>query len=107
MHAKPKTELLLQGVGEFLPGVAGFFDGAGVLDGGDVARVLAENDGLENAAHDLAAAGLGEHVDEIDVVDDADRPQDFAHGGDKLLAELVGGLEFLAQDDESGDDLAA
>lgn len=41
-----------------LPGEAGLFDRAFFFDGGDVAGVLIEGDGLEHAAHDLAAAGF-------------------------------------------------
>src|SRR4051794_12064000 len=60
---------------ELLPGGAGFLDRAGVLDGRDVAGVAIEDDGFEDATHDLAAAGLGQHAHEVDLADDGHRPQ--------------------------------
>ena len=56
------------------PGVAGVLDRAFVLDGGDVAGVALLGHGLEHAAHDFAAARLGQHVDEVQVADHRDRP---------------------------------
>ena len=43
-----------------------------VFDGGDVARVLVEHHGLEDAAHYLAAARLRETVDEVDLANYGD-----------------------------------
>src|SRR5437588_5192594 len=46
-----------------------FFDRTFVLDRRDVARIPVQDHGLEDPAHDLAAAGLGEHADEMQVAD--------------------------------------
>src|SRR5439155_20719284 len=59
------------------------------------------------AAHDLAAAGLGQHVDAVQVADHGDGAKLAADGGEELLAELGGEVVALLQDDEGGDDLAA
>src|SRR5581483_9551787 len=57
---------LFHHLGPVLPGL---LDRALVLDGGDVADVLARRHGLEHPPHDLAAAGLRQHGDEVAVGD--------------------------------------
>ena len=64
-------------------------------------------DRLEDAAHDLAAARLGQHVDEVELADHRDRAELAAHRGEQLLSQLVGRLVALLQHDEGGDHLAA
>ena len=54
-------------------------DRALVLDRADVAGVEVERHGLEDAPHDLAAAGLRQHRDEREVADDRHRAR--ARGG--------------------------
>ena len=46
-----------------------------ILDGADIARVVIEDDRLEHPTHDLAAARLGQHADEVHVADDRQRAQ--------------------------------
>src|SRR5215471_9897102 len=79
------------------PGVAGFFDGALVLDRRDVARLLAERDRLQDPAHDLAAARLRQHVHEVQLPDDRDRTELPADRVEELLAKGVRTLLPLLQ----------
>src|SRR5207245_4293932 len=56
-------------VAHALPRFARVFDRALVLDRRDVARVLVEYHGPQDAPHDLPAARLWEQVDEIQLAD--------------------------------------
>src|SRR5215470_6114382 len=78
--------------GHVAPGVPCLLDGPFILDRGDVAGLLAEGDGLQHPAHDLAAARLGEHVHEVQLADDRHGAQLVPHRVEELLAELVGAL---------------
>ena len=89
------------------PGPPGLVDRSLVLDGRDVARIAVEDDRLEDAAHDLAAARLGQHVDEVQLADDRHRPQLAPYRVEQLLAQLLRRLMPLPEHDERGDDLAA
>src|SRR5207245_3470709 len=81
--------------------------GALVLYGRDVARVFVERDGLQDAAHDLAAAGLGEHADEVQIPDDRNRPELPPHRLQQLSPQVVRRFGTLSQDHEGRDHLHA
>src|SRR6267143_4604201 len=72
-----------------LPCLARFLDRALVFDGGDVAGILAEDHRLEDAPHDLAAARLRQHVDEVELADDRDRSELGTDRREQLLLECV------------------
>src|SRR5262245_27132077 len=57
------------------PGVPRLFHRPLVLDRRDVARLLAEGDRFQDSPHDLAAPGLRQHVHEVQLTDDGDRPE--------------------------------
>src|SRR5258708_37725096 len=92
---------------QLLPGFARLLDRAFVLDGRDVARVFTEDHGLQDAPHDLPAPRLRQHVDEVQLADDRERPELPAHRREQLGLERVRRLLSLLEDDERGDDLAA
>src|SRR5438093_7095141 len=92
---------------QLLPGFARLLDRTLVLDGRDVTGILAEDHGLQNAPHDLPAARLRQHVDEVQLADDRERPELLSHGRDQLGLQVVGWRFPLPQHDERGDDLAA
>src|SRR6266540_5591793 len=78
-----------------------------VLDGGDVARRDVQSDLLEHTAHNLAAAGLWEHGDEVQLTDHRHRAELPAHGGQQLRAQRIGRLMTLLERHEPADHLAA
>src|SRR5437016_6332980 len=92
---------------QLLPGFARLFDRALVLDGRDVARVFAEDHRLQDAPHDLPAPRLRQHVDEVQLADDRERPELLPHGREQLGLQRVGRRVALPQHDERRDDLAA
>src|SRR5438067_4178874 len=72
------------------PCLARFLDRALVLDGRDVARILAERHGFQHSAHDLSAACLRQHVDEVELSDHRDRTELAPHRRVQLLAQRLG-----------------
>src|SRR6185312_10091621 len=64
----------------------------GIGEGGDVAELvgLVLADLAQDAAHDLARAGLGQAGRPLDVVGRGDRADLLAHPGDQFLLQLVG-----------------
>src|SRR5579864_6170829 len=69
------------------PRLAGLVDRAFVFDRRDVARIPAENDRLEHAAHDLAAPRLGHHAHEVQLPDHRDRTEFPPRRRDELVFE--------------------
>src|SRR5215467_9827804 len=81
------------------PGLPRFLDGAFVFDRRDVSRLATERHGLEHAPHDLAAARLGKHVDEVELADDGDRTELLPDRLEELLPQKRRGLSTLLEDD--------
>src|SRR6187455_1401488 len=71
-----------------------------------VARIPVENHGLQDAAHDLAAARLGQHADEIQLADHRDRSELLADGVEYRLLQAPARLLAMFQQHERGDDFA-
>src|SRR5438093_2502371 len=92
---------------QLLPGFARLLDRALVLDGRDVAGILAEDHGLQDTPHDLSAPCLRQHVDEVQLADDRERPELLPHGREQLGLQRVGRRVPLPQHDERRDDLTA
>ena len=67
---------------------ASLLDRPFVFDRRDVAGVAVEDDGLQHATHDLAAAGLGQHADEVELADDGDGAQLAADRVEQRLPQL-------------------
>src|SRR5205085_10364260 len=72
-----------------LPGFARLLDRALVLDGRDVAGIPVQDHGLQDPAHDLSAARLRQHVDEVQLADDRQRPELLAHRREELRLQRV------------------
>src|SRR3979411_2239851 len=60
---------------QLLPGFARLVHGALVLDRGDVAGILVQDHGLQDAPHDLPAPRLGQQVDEVQLPDHRERSE--------------------------------
>src|SRR5437868_12305864 len=58
---------------QLLPCLARLFDGALILDRRDVAGIRVQDHRLQDAPHDLPAARLRQHVDEVQLADDRER----------------------------------
>src|SRR5205814_7450434 len=84
---------------QLLPGFPRLLDRTLVLDGRDVAGILVQDHGLQHAPHDLPTARLRQHVDEVQLADDRERPELLAHGRKQLGLEGVGRGAALLQDD--------
>src|SRR5688500_5095762 len=91
---------------ESAPGLTRLFDRALVLDRRDVARILVEDDGPEHTAHDLAAARLGQHGDEIQLADDRHGAQFAPHRVENLAPQRLRRRVAVLQQHERGDYLA-
>src|SRR3989442_1765583 len=94
-------------VAHVLPRFARVFDRALVLDRRDVARVLVEDHGPQDAPHDLPAARLREQVDEIQLADHGQGSEVGADRREELFLERLRWLVPLLQYDERGDHLPA
>src|SRR5438477_5573865 len=99
--------LLAQVSSHLLPRLARFLDRTLVLDCRDVTRVLVEDHRLQHAPHDLAASGLRQHVDEVELANDREGAEVVADSREQLFLELIGRLATLLQHDERRYDLAA
>src|SRR5512140_2324044 len=76
-----------------------------VLEGRGVADLLAPLAGMEDAAHDLPAPGLGQGVDELDLLGHGQRRQLLPDEVHDLEVEILAGREARLQGDEGFDDL--
>src|SRR5258708_23372282 len=92
---------------QLLPGFARLLDRAFVLDGRDVARVLVEDHGLQDAPHDLPAPRLREHVDEVQLADHRERPELLPDRREELSLQRIRWNVPLPQHDERRDHLPA
>ncbi len=99
--------LIVQRRPHLMPGVPGFFHRAFVLDGRYVARILLLRHRLQHASHDLAATRLGQHVHEVQLADDGNRPEFMAHLVEQFLLELLRWNEALLKHYECRDHFAA
>ena len=55
-----------------LPRLPRFGHRAFILDRGNVTGIFIERDSFEDAAHNLAGPGLGQHADEVQLADHGD-----------------------------------
>ena len=76
--------------------------------GGIAAHHLAGSQGAQHAAHDLAAAGLGQGIGELDQIRAGDRADLFGNPAAQLRRKTLRGVrleEALFEDDERDDRL--
>src|SRR5512145_1147402 len=92
---------------ELSPGEPGLLNRTLVFDGRDIARLPIENHGLEHPAHDLAAARLRQHADEVQIADDGDRAELAPYGVEQRLPQLRRRVVAELEQHESGDHLAS
>ena len=81
----------------------------GVGERGGVSDLAALGDVAEEAAHDLARAGLGELADDVDIAGTGDRADLLSDPGAQFVAQTLDGVLFQVaalDDDESDDRLA-
>src|SRR5690606_30093295 len=82
-------------IGDEVVDHAGIGEGGGIAEGVD----LVGGDLAQDAAHDLARAGLGQAGRPLDDVGAGDRADLLAHQGDQVLFELLGGADAVHQGD--------
>src|SRR2546425_7710911 len=92
---------------ELVPGFPRLFDRTFVLNGRDVTRVAIECDGAQHAAHNLAAARLGQRADNFDLANDRYGTQFTAHRIEQFFAQFLRGLIPLLEHDKSRNHFAA
>ena len=101
-----RREKRRRGRGAVLFRLSDLVDGLGVGKGGGVADLLAQCFRADDAAHDLAAAGLGDVGYEPDLIGSGE----LAHLLGDVVAEFffegLGGFDAFLEDDEAGDGLA-
>src|SRR3990170_4663330 len=95
----------LDGLPQLRVGAAHLVHRGLVLEGRDVSDAGAGGDGGEDAAHDLAGAGLRQPGHEVDVLRRGDGPHYPANVGPDFLFELVGRIIALGEDGEHHDGL--
>jgi len=87
-------------------GVGAGQGGGLLLEGADVAQILAEGLGAQDAAHDLAAAGLRQALDEVDLLGPGDGPELVGHLLLELVLEGAGGRRSGLEQHEAVDGVA-
>src|SRR6266576_559175 len=86
--------------------LANLLDDVGVREGGDVAGVHVIGDGGEDAAHDLAGAGLGHVWNDVDGLGAGDFADHGFDGGDDFVVDGFGGRNAGLQRDVDDRDAA-
>src|SRR6266705_6134139 len=86
--------------------LANLLDDVGVREGGDVAGVHVIGDGGEDAAHDLAGAGLGHVWNNVDGLGAGDFADHGFDGGDDFVLDGFGGRNAGLQRDVDDRDAA-